>query len=218
MQTLKYPIKYAVMEMEEQIGWYPGLNELEREYGVVANIVSKCYVIRSQTEYLNDGRSKTKYDVVFPYSNGKDHLVIPEYSFYETCINATTVDQLFDSFESAKAVADNKNNELINKKIGCLSFYKDLKKKLDALRTEHQEKLNRYQKIEDAVEQETSDMKISKAITPLEELVIKLDENNLYDKIASVLSPQEKEYIKNLIAAKTTHSSTNEKPPVKSKK
>ena len=30
-KELKYPIKYAVMPIEEQIGWYPGLNELERE-------------------------------------------------------------------------------------------------------------------------------------------------------------------------------------------
>ena len=27
-----YPIKYAVMPIIEQTGWYPGLNELEREY------------------------------------------------------------------------------------------------------------------------------------------------------------------------------------------
>ena len=59
-KEVKYPIKYAVMPIEEQIGWYPGLNELEREYSVVANIVSKCYVIREDKEYLQDGTLKIK--------------------------------------------------------------------------------------------------------------------------------------------------------------
>ena len=45
-----YPIKYAVMPIVEQTGWYPGLNELAREYGVVCYIVSKCYVVGREEE------------------------------------------------------------------------------------------------------------------------------------------------------------------------
>ena len=39
-----YPIKYAAMPIIEQTGWYPGLHELEREYGIVCYIASK-YII-----------------------------------------------------------------------------------------------------------------------------------------------------------------------------
>lgn len=34
-----YPVEYAVMPIEEQIGWYSGLYELEREYDVAVYIV-----------------------------------------------------------------------------------------------------------------------------------------------------------------------------------
>ena len=60
-KALKFPIKYAVMPIEEQTGWYTGLNELERKYVVVANIASKCYVIGERKEYLSDGTFKIKY-------------------------------------------------------------------------------------------------------------------------------------------------------------
>lgn len=52
MKQNKYPITYAVMPITEQVDWYPGLNELEREYGTVAYIISKCYLISEKRSIM----------------------------------------------------------------------------------------------------------------------------------------------------------------------
>lgn len=218
MKELKYPIKYAIMPMEEHIGWYPGLSQIEPEYGTVANIVSKCYVIKSQIEYLNDGNSKTQYGVVFPYNENQEKLVIPEYNIYGTCTNAIVVDQVFDTFESAKKIANKKNDRIVDKTIEKLPYDQDFASKIEELRRKHQETLNKYQKIEEAVEQATNNISITKTKnSTLEELVIKISESDFYNKIESILTPQEKEYLKSFIETKTSHAHTSEKPPVKRK-
>lgn len=63
-----YPIKYAVMPIYEQVGWCNGLNDLERKYEIVYNIVSKCYVMKMKLLIIfATGKSEKRYDVVFPY-------------------------------------------------------------------------------------------------------------------------------------------------------
>lgn len=62
-----YPIKYALMPIIEQTGWTHGMHELEREYGVVCYIISKCYVIKETKKYNINGTTDIKYQVVFPY-------------------------------------------------------------------------------------------------------------------------------------------------------
>ena len=56
-----YPIKYAAMPIIEQTGWYPGLHELEREYGIVCYIVSKCYVVGREEKYNRYGNTICEY-------------------------------------------------------------------------------------------------------------------------------------------------------------
>ena len=56
-----YPIKYAAMPIYEQTGWTHGLNALERNYDVVAYIVSKCYLISERKEYERNGKQINNY-------------------------------------------------------------------------------------------------------------------------------------------------------------
>ncbi len=217
-KELKYPIKYAVMPIEEQIGWYPGLNELEREYDVVVNIVSKCYVIREEKEYLQDGTFKIKYEVVFPFQK-KDKIyiggfepVIPEYNFYSQCTNSIFVNQLFNSFDEAQVVADQANEEILHHTIGILPYNEDFQKNLKVTKEKHQETLDRYKKIEETIEQKTCDMKIIKTYSfPLEHLIEQIIESpsEFYVKLASELSSEEREYLKQLIENRCCRNCTN---------
>lgn len=43
-----FPIKYSVMPIISQTGWINGVNQLEREYGIIAYIACKCYLINEQ--------------------------------------------------------------------------------------------------------------------------------------------------------------------------
>lgn len=217
-KEVKYPIKYAVMPIEEQIGWYPGLNELEREYSVVANIVSKCYVIREDKEYLQDGTLKIKYEVVFPFlKKDKIHFggfepAIPEYNFYSQCTNSIFINQLFNSFEEAQTVADQENEKILHHTIGILPYNEDFQKNLKAVKEKHQETLDRYKKIEETIEQETCGMKITKTYNfPLEHLIEQIMENpsEFYVKVASKLSPEEREHLKQLIENRCCINCTN---------
>lgn len=213
-KELKYPIKYAVMPIKEQIGWYPGLHELERECDVVANIVSKCYVIREDKEYLQDGTLKIKYEVVFPSLKfGGFELAVPEYNFYSQCTNSIFVNQLFNSFEEAQAVADQANEEILYHTIGILPYNEDFQKNLKAVKEKHQETLDRYKKIEEIIEQGTCDMKITKTYHfPLEHLIEQIIENpsEFYVKLAGELSPEEREYLKQLIENRSCRNCTND--------
>lgn len=207
-KELKYPIKYAIMPIKEQTGWYPGLNELEREYGVVVNIVSKCYVIGEEKEYLGDGTFQIQYEVVFPFFK-KDKIyfdgcepVIPKYNFYSQCTNSVFVNQLFNSFDEAQVVANQANEEILYHTIGILPYNEDFQKNVKVAKEKHQETLDKYKKIEETMEQETRDMKITKTYSfPLERLIEQIIENpnEFYVELANRLSPEEREYLKQLI-------------------
>ena len=91
IDKLKYQIKYAVMPIKKEVGLIRGSNSLESKYKIVANIVSKCYVVGKK--YLNEENCKIKYEVVFPYTKknmssfGDFKRVVPEYdsSFLFLC-------------------------------------------------------------------------------------------------------------------------------------
>lgn len=217
-KELKYPIKYAVMSIEEQIGWYPGLNELKREYGVVANIVSKCYVIEERKEFLSNGNFKIEYQVVFPFIP-KDIIhysrlepTIPEYNFYFQCTNSTLVNQLFNSFTEAQVVADQANKEILGHIIAVLPYNEEFEKNLKVEKEKHQATLDRYKKIEKMIEQKTCDMKITKIYnSSLEDIIQKVVENSseFYIKLANVLSIEEREYLKQSIENRCCSNCTN---------
>lgn len=215
-KELKYPIKYAIMPIEEQTGWYPGLNELERVYDVVANIVSKCYVVGERKTYLSDGTFEIQYEVVFMYdknnaSYGRFVPSVPEYNFYFQCTNSIVVEQLFNSFEEALVVANQHNNDILYHEIGCLSFDDDFKDNVEMLKLEHQERLERYKKIEKIIETETADIMVSRISNSLEEIIekIALNSSDFYTDLANALSVSEREYLTQLIENRSCSNCIN---------
>ncbi len=210
-KDLKYPIKYAVMPIEEQIGWCNGLHELEREYGVVANIVSKCYVIGERKKYSSDGTIEIKYEVVFLYNKQNTSYYnefepsIPEFNIWSQCTNSVFVNQLFNSFEEALIVANQSNDKIVHHKI-MFDFQNEAKK----IKTEHQETLDKYKKIEETIQQETNNVEITKTST-LEDIIEKIVESprEFYINLAGSLSIEEREYLKKLIKNRCCDNCTN---------
>lgn len=213
--NLKYPIKYAVMPIEEQVGWSHGLNELEPEYGVVANIVAKCYVIGERKKYFSDGTLEIKYEVVFLYNkrytsyNDEFKPTIPEFNANFECSNSIFVNQVFNSLEEAIIVANQANDKILLQKIK-LHLDNDFRKQIEAIEKEHQNTLDKYKKIEEMIQQKTSGVEITKTST-LEDIIESIAENpkEFYIKLASLLSPQEREYLKELIKNRCCENCAN---------
>lgn len=198
---IKYPIKYAIMPIIEQTGRYPDLHELGYEYSIVANIVSKCYVVGERKEYLKDGTFNIKYEVVFQYdkSNYNDDYepIIPKYNIYSQCINSMFVNQLFNNFDEALAIANQLNREILENQIKFLP--PKSRKKVEEC---HQETLEKYKKIEQTIEQKTCDMKVTQTYSSILENIIEkilTSSSKFYIKLTNILSIQEIEYLKQLI-------------------
>lgn len=160
-----YPIKYALMPIIEQTGWTHGMHELEREYGVVCYIISKCYVIKETKKYDINGTSDIKYQVVFPYeyheySGWKREE--PSFNLINNgCTNAVTVDKLYDSFEEAKKDKEEKNEKIHKSKYAYMRF-EDLKEKIDEINTEFNNTLEYYNELEQLIEENTSDLEVNR--------------------------------------------------------
>ena len=110
---VNYPIKYALMPIDEQVGWNNGVYGLERNYDTVCYIVSKCYVISEKTKFEPNGDTSIEYQVVFPYEYREFNRwkkVLPSRSVHGIPLNSKTVHNLFDSFEEASFHCDKKNN------------------------------------------------------------------------------------------------------------
>ena len=178
-----YPIKYAVMPIKEQIGWVHGLNELEREYGIVCYIVSKCYVVSRKEKYNMYGNTIFEYQVVFTYEKDDSYRCLsrvePRYDFYGRCSNSTNVDKVFDSFEEAILDAKKKNEKIVNKKISFLHFDDKFLENVSLLRREHEEKVNKYRKIERMMEKNSSDLVVNNKV---KEQTVIIKRNNSYNK------------------------------------
>lgn len=202
-ETLKYPIRYAIMEVKKIINSYPMLSSLRREYKTVAYIVSKCYVISEKKEYLRDGTSTTQYEVVFPYIKKESSYYdsfeknIPEYDWLSKCINSVTVNQLFDSFEEALVLKEQLNEELINAEIGTIPFDNDFLENVKKIKAKHQLNIDSYKEIEKKIEKYQKKLKVTEsASTNLEELLEKVLANT---SLISSLSDNEKDTFKKLI-------------------
>lgn len=206
---LKYPVKYAVMPIKEQTGWTAGLNELQGRYSIVANIVSKCYVISEKREYLSDGRVEIVYEVVFPYNIYYDNIKkeIPQYNCNYRCSNSVIVTHIFNDFEEALAVAEEKNMDILASNSLCLSD-DESKVRIE----NHKETIDRYKKIEKIIENETVDMEITGSYnSKLDDIIEKIIENprEFYVKLANNLSIEEREYLKLLIENKSCMNCSN---------
>ena len=117
---MSYPIKYGVLELKEPSGWPMGSREATRGY-----IVSKCYLVREITEYLEDGNFKRSYQVVFPYRKYyqfkiamKTNALFEEYPQrpnFNACV--TELAQVYDDYSSAAMEVLKLNGELRNRLI-----------------------------------------------------------------------------------------------------
>lgn len=202
------------MPNEEQTGWIPGLHELEREFDVVAYIVSKCYVIREKKEYFSDGTSKIEYEVVFPFAKRTDTQydefvpTVPEYNLYSKCTNSVYVNRLFDSFDEAPGIADKAAKEIIGRIVLGLPDEQDYQIKLLALK----ERMDRYRKIEEDMESKTCGMLVGDSrCIDLERLIDEIIKkpSEFYIKLASRLAPEMREYLKKLIENRSCANCTN---------
>ena len=114
-----YPIKFAVLELKEKGGWTEGYKDINKGF-----IASKCYVMESDIIYDADGSCRLVHKVVFPFDNYslfKQSLsgqirdigvgTIPSYDMYNNPYPITIVEDLYDTYEDAKAAAISKNEE-----------------------------------------------------------------------------------------------------------
>ena len=149
----KYPIKYALMPMYEQVGWYPSEYRSE-DYGIVCYIVSKCYLIREEKTYFDNGTYKTKYNVVFPFEADLNETWLrqePQFNYYGECINSVSVDQIFNNLELAISVKKEKNREIITKECAVLHFDDNFTEKAKEIEKKYKTKAAYYEQIGDIV-------------------------------------------------------------------
>lgn len=161
---INYPIKYAAMPIVEQVGWSHGMHDLERKYGVVCYIVSKCYLISDLTKYTEDGCTTREYEVVFPYQHAEFNrwkMVIPTYNLiHGHCTNSNKIDLVFDSYEEALNHVSIKNQKLSELSLRYLPYSNDYAEKIRQRKDEFAAKLTKYKVLEEQILLHTDDMKI----------------------------------------------------------
>lgn len=162
---INYPVKYAIMPIIEQVGWTPGLHELERDYDVVYYVVSKCYLINDLTKYKEDGSIEREYEVVFPYQPSEFNSwkrEIPSYNLiHGGCINSNKVDRLFDTYEDALKFATLKNERLCEQSWISLPIREDILERIEEKKTEFDNKSKEYLALQELILLNTGDMEIS---------------------------------------------------------
>ena len=184
-----YPIKYAVMPVIEQTGWYPGLHELEREYGVVCYIASKCYLVGREERYNMYGGVESEYNVVFPYEKDKwyqgflSRVEPRECLANGRCNNAINVDKVFDSFEEAKVVASKKNKEILSKELSFIRVDDNFLQNVSLVKEKHEELVNYYQNIESMIEDNSIDLVVNDKV---KEQAVIIEQNNSCKKKGSL--------------------------------
>lgn len=164
MKELNYPIKYAILGIEEQVGWLPGLHEMEREYDVCGYIVSKVYVVGESIKYCSDGSYKKFYQVVFPFTSiYEKKRQIPSYNLNCDCYNYVNVSNLFDTFDDAKIVSSEKNRELRAKSYLPVSYGNKMAWKDRILKGQElfDKRQVNYLEFENFISMETIDMEIT---------------------------------------------------------
>lgn len=163
-----YPVKYTAMPIIEQVGWSPGLHELERDYDVVCYIASKCFLISDRTKYKENGKKEKEYEVVFPYQknifDNRWERVTP--AFNNECINSNCVEKVFDSYSEALEYVKKKNEELRDKN----RLYISSKKSLEKIQ-EFNDRLSGYKLLEQQILDNTSNLEQSN-VKELDRLIL----------------------------------------------
>ena len=169
-KDFKYPIQFAVLELKEKGGWSVGYEDIINGY-----IASKCYVLGTNIIYNPDGTYSVFHQVVFPYNDitayknslkfGKQSLGkerVPSYDAWHKPNPTTLVEGVFDSYEYAKAIAEQKNETLRYKAISELSLStKNWQDKVGELKKEIAERISMCNMYEQLVLQQTSCMKVT---------------------------------------------------------
>lgn len=117
---VKYPVKYAVLELKVNGDW-----KIDYKDKTIGFIVSKCRVVSQTIRYLEDGTSVSSYQVVFPYKNVEEYKNrisgnlsldenerIPNFGSYGNCLNATVVSEIYDTYDEAAEAAEYENSSI----------------------------------------------------------------------------------------------------------
>ena len=125
--NINYPVKYAVLKLESDGGYYYKFKDLIRGF-----IVSKCFITSSVVNFNQDGSNTKYYKVVFPFKDIDKYeekrlnkMALPSYLIDNTDI----VYEIYDSYKEAKSVANKKNLEILyeirNGITSNFPYYKD---------------------------------------------------------------------------------------------
>ena len=129
---MNYPVKYAVLELQVDGGIRYDYEDITKGF-----VVSKCYVLEDRLIYSYNGSAFQKFVVSFPYDNFEYFMIwfnknSHKYSsymcdlyknYYESKHDPSrehlrenyplhVVGELFDTYEEAKELEDNKNGIL----------------------------------------------------------------------------------------------------------
>lgn len=170
IEDLKFPIKYAVLELKRNDGYSTGYEDI-----TVGFIASKCFVLESTLKYSKNQDPRISHLVTFPFNNIKsfvnslregynfrENIILPSLDACDDYYPATLVLELFDSYEEAKIQATNKNKALENR-VGLYLPLRDLnfdelyKKEMNKFRQTMQD----CQDYENWITENSKDMKIN---------------------------------------------------------
>lgn len=112
MMKNNYPIKYALMALEEYKGEDIAIKDIDKNFDIYAYIVSECYLIGERIIYLPDGDNRHKYEIVYSFNPETDEEVYPEYSNNGICYNSVLVDMVYEDLELAMMHSRMKNEKL----------------------------------------------------------------------------------------------------------
>ena len=160
-----YPIKYAVVPMIEQIGWTAGIHDLEREYGIVYFIVTKCFLTDETKKYCQNGSTETKYHVVCPFEHKEYDLwkkCEPSYNLIDGhCTNSIVTSSIFDNYEEATQYKKEKNKKILEKKLAYLPYNEDYKQRRSDIIEEFYSAAEYYDKLEKMIEKKTPELRVN---------------------------------------------------------
>ena len=112
-----YPVRYGLMPIKgftELLGSFVICNER-----TVAYAVSKCYVLEEFIKYNEDGTTDKLYSVAFPYGEVylSNKVNDQENNFEKDQVLSCKTEEVFSSFEEAKAKCRQKNIMLFEQEI-----------------------------------------------------------------------------------------------------
>lgn len=161
-EDLKFPIKYAVLELKSPGGYSTNYEDVTEGF-----IVSKCYVVGSEVKYFPTGEAKVTYKVYFPYDdienfmfNGRDVIRMLGIDACNNYYSVHIVEGIFDTYEEAKEEADHRNKCLKSLAIVRATFAEDTVK--ETIIDNFEQKMQLCQKYEDFIAENTKGMKVTK--------------------------------------------------------